>query len=287
VSARYRIEHGMRFDYAAPVRASVMTLYVCPVRDRAQAVLAFSVQTDPEAPLFEFSDPFGNVGHFLDCPAPHDRFEVTARSTVEAAAPAPAPDRLEPGAEEALRRAAETPELWPMTRPSRFVRPSPALEKFMAARGVRPGGDPLSSARELCAALHEAFDYVPGHTDADSPIERILETGRGVCQDYAHVMASILREWGIPCRYASGYLGPEEEGAARGESHAWVECWFPGLGWLGFDPTNNTEGDERHVRVAVGRDYADVPPSRGVFLGEAASALETEVAIERLPRESA
>ena len=285
--ARYAIEHAIRFDYAAPVRASVMTLYVCPVRDRAQVVREFSVQTDPDGPLFEFTDPFGNVGHFLDRPLPHDRFELMARSTVEAAPPAPAPDRLGAEAAERLRRAAEDPALWPMTRPSRFVRPSPALARFTAARGIEPGGDPLAGARELCAALHEAFDYVPGHTDADSPIERILETGRGVCQDYAHVMASILRGWGIPCRYVSGYLGPEEEGAARGESHAWVECWFPEVGWLGFDPTNNTEGDERHVRVAVGRDYADVPPSRGVFLGNAASALDTEVTIERLPEEPA
>ena len=115
----------------------------------------------------------------------------------------------------------------------------------------------------------------------DSPIEEILETGRGVCQDYAHVMASIMRGWGVPCRYVSGYLGPEAAGEAAGESHAWVECWFPGVGWTGFDPTNDIEGDERHVRVAVGRDYADVPPSRGVFRGTTGSALGTEVRVER------
>lgn len=281
--ARYEIEHVIRFDYAAPVAASVMTLYLCPVRDRAQIVRAFSIQTDPDGPLFDFTDSFGNTGHFLDRPRPHARFRIAARSTVEVGPLAQAPDRLDPAASREMRRAAEDPALWPMLHPSRFVRSTPVLRKFVEARGIGPGADPLESARALCAKLHEAFEYIPGHTRVDSPIDHILETGRGVCQDYAHVMASILRGWGIPCRYVSGYLGPPAGGTARGESHAWVECWFPGVGWTGFDPTNDTGGDDRHVRVAVGRDYADVPPTRGVFRGDAASALDSCVTIERRP----
>ena len=157
----------------------------------------------------------------------------------------------------------------------------------MAAHDIALGEDPLVSARALCAKLHDVFEYIPGHTRVDSPIEEIIETGRGVCQDYAHVMASIMRGWGVPCRYVSGYLGPEAAGEATGESHAWVECWFPGVGWTGFDPTNNIEGGERHVRVAVGRDYTDVPPSRGVFRGTTGSVLGSEVRVERHPENPA
>ena len=281
------VEHTMRYDYETPVQASVMTLYLCPLRDRAQTLREFSVRTDPEGRLFEFTDPFGNTAHFLDRPRPHARFEVKARSRVEVGPLASAPERLEPGATEALRRAVQTPEFWPLANPSRFVRPSPALEKFMAAHDIALGEDPLVSARELCARLHDVFEYIPGHTRVDSPIEEILETGRGVCQDYAHVMASIMRGWGVPCRYVSGYLGPEAAGEVTGESHAWVECWFPGVGWTGFDPTNNIEGGERHVRVAVGRDYTDVPPSRGVFRGTTGSVLGSEVRVERHPENPA
>ena len=279
--ARYAIEHTIGFDYTAPVHASVMTLYLCPIQDRTQVVREFAVHTDPDGPLFEFTDPFDNTGHFLDRPRDHKRLRIAARSTVEVGPLAPAPDRFGPGGWEALRRAAEAPDLWLMAHPSRFVRSAPALEKFMAARELDPGDDPVVSARELCAKLHRAFEYVPGSTEVDSSIERILETGQGVCQDYAHVMASILRVWGVPCRYVSGYLGPLAGGAAKGESHAWVECWFPGIGWIGLDPTNDTEVDERHVRVAVGRDYADVPPARGVFRGDADSTLEASVVVER------
>ncbi len=283
----YTVEHAIRFDYETPVQTSVMTLYLCPLRDRAQTVHEFSLRTDPEGRFFEFTDPFGNTAHFLDRARPHPRFEVRAHSRVEVGPLASAPEGLEPGASEALRSAVRTPELWPLTHPSLFARPSPALDRFVAKHDIAPGDDPLVGARELSAKLNDVFEYIPGHTQVDSPIEDILETGQGVCQDYAHVMASIMRGWGVPCRYVSGYLGPEIEGEATGESHAWVECWFPGVGWVGFDPTNNTEGDERHVRVAVGRDYADVPPSRGVFRGNGDSELTTEVKIERLSKNPA
>ena len=279
--ARYAIVHRIRFEYDAPVRSEVMTLHLCPLRDRVQVVRSFSVRTDPDGPLYEFIDPFGNSAQFLDRARSHERLEIVARSSAEVGPVPPAPERLPAGGWEELREARSDVDLWPMLHASEYVRSSPALERFIDAHGLAPGDDPLASARELRARLFRIFEYVPGSTTADSPIEAILETGRGVCQDYAHVMASILRKWGIPCRYVSGYLAPVEENVATGESHAWVEGWFPGVGWLGFDPTNDTEGDERHVRVAVGRDYGDVPPTRGVFHGTVRSRLETEVLIER------
>ncbi len=285
MTATYHIEHRMRFRYAAPAEDSVMTLYVCPLRDRVQLVRGFLVETQPDGPLYEFTDPFGNTGHFLDRPRVREELRVVARSTVEVGPVERAPERLEPDAWTRLRQTVHNVALWPMLHPSRFVTPTPALEKFMAAQGIAPGTDPLAGARELCTMLYRVFEYAPGETTVDSPIDRVLETGRGVCQDYAHVMAAVLRGWGIPCRYVSGYLGPAVAGVAEGESHAWVEAWFPGYGWVGFDPTNDTEGDERHVRVAVGRDYADVPPTRGTFRGAAGSILDTEVVIERVDDE--
>lgn len=279
--AHYAIEHTIRFDYDAPVHAEVMTLHLCPHRDRTQVVRDFSIRTEPDGPLLEYTDPFGNTAHFLDRPGVHERLVITARSNLEVGPVTPVPEELEGGGWEALRRTAGDAALWPMLHDSHFVRSSPALDRFVAKHGLAPGKDPIASTRRLRAELYRTFEYVPGATTAESPIETILETGRGVCQDYAHVMASVLRRWGIPCRYVSGYLAPPEEDVTRGESHAWVEGWFPGIGWTAFDPTNDTEGDERHVRVAVGRDYADVPPTRGVFLGSAGSVLETGVVIER------
>lgn len=279
--ARHAIEHTLDFRYSAPVHASVMTLYLRPLQDRRQVQLEFSIESDPGGPIFAFRCPFGNEGHFLDRPGPHERLVVRARCTVEVAPNRSPPDRLGSSGWADLGGSMRDPELRIMLQASRFARPSPALERFMQAHGLEAGSDPLATALELRDTLYRTFEYAPGSTAADSPIERILESGRGVCQDYAHVMASILRIWGIPCRYVSGYLGPDAPGSASGESHAWVECWFPGLGWVGLDPTNNSGGDERHVRVAVGRDYADVPPTRGVYRGGAQSALTPAVTITR------
>ena len=282
MSVRYFIRHELEFRYDAPVRGSVVTLFLAPIRDRLQQLHSFSIDTDPGGAVFEFRAPFGNRGHFFDRPGIHGALRITARSNVEVSTPEALPAGLGPDSKETLASAIRTPELWLMLQPSRFAQPSsPNLGKFASARGIERGMDVLKSIRALRSALHAAFEYAPGSTAVDSPIEHILETGRGVCQDYAHVMISILRGWGIPARYVSGYLGPDGDLTSTHESHAWVECWLPGLGWRGFDPANDCDCDQRHVRAAVGRDYADVPPVRGVFRGSAGSTLTTRVEVTR------
>lgn len=282
MSARYRIRHELEFRYDAPVRGSVMTLFLSPVRDRRQQLHGFAIETDPGGATFEFRGPFGNRGHFFDRPGTHRALRIVAHSTVETSPPEAIPGRLGPGSWQELATAVRTPELWLMQQPSRFAQPSSAaLGQFVSGHGIDRGDDVLESIRGLLSSLYEAFEFSPGTTAADSPIEHILETGRGVCQDYAHVMISVLRGWGVPARYVSGYLGPDGSVTSTHESHAWVECWLPGLGWCGFDPANNCDCDVRHVRTAVGRDYADVPPVRGVFRGAANSALATRVEVVR------
>jgi transglutaminase-like putative cysteine protease len=119
-------------------------------------------------------------------------------------------------------------------------------------------------------------------TEVNSPIEVALEQRRGVCQDFAHIMTAIGRVWRIPCRYVSGYLyhkGSRDRSTADA-THAWVEAYLPSLGWVGFDPTNNIMACERHIRAAVGRDYSDVPPTRGTYKGGADSELSIAVSLE-------
>ena len=282
--AHYAVEHNIRLDYSSPVEGSVMTLFMCPLRDRTQVLRQFSLSTSPEGQIFELTDPFGNVGHFFDRLAAHESLDVKARFLVEVGPLAEVPDRLGPDGWGEIKGAVETPELWPMLHPSPFVHFPLALRDFMEKHNLSPEDDPLATARNLCMKLHQILEYTPGSTRADSPIEHILQTGQGVCQDYAHLMTSILRHWGIPCRYVSGHLGPltEDVETSQGVGHAWVECWFPRLGWIGFDPTNDgAQVGMAHIRVAVGRDYSDIPPSRGIFRGGASSTIETEVVVRR------
>ena len=163
--------------------------------------------------------------------------------------------------------------------PAPSLGPIPALAAFVERQGIGPTDDPLQTLLHLRDSIHHSFDYVPGSTTAVSPIDHILETGQGVCQDYAHVMIAIARSWGVPTRYVSGYVSARKAGmsAPQSATHAWAECFLPGLGWTEFDPTNPDLSNEHLVRVAVGRDYHDVAPTRGVFVGESDSLLEVSV----------
>jgi transglutaminase-like putative cysteine protease len=143
--------------------------------------------------------------------------------------------------------------------------------------------DPLMVVHELNKSIYEYFEYVPRSTRVDSPIDEAIASGKGVCQDFAHTMIALLRHIGIPARYVSGYLYRSREDHDRSTpdaSHAWVEVLLPHLNWVGFDPTNDLIAYNRHIRTAVGRDYADVPPTHGVFRGKTASELYVAVQVE-------
>ena len=277
---RYEIEHVSRYFYDIPVRHSVMSLCLMPRDDGGQRLLRFSISTDPPASMNSEADTYGNTKHVLNIHREHQFLEIATRSTVETTPPPDLPSSLAPNAWEKICRDRESLAHWDFTHDSAFVRPSPALTDFVERVGIKPTKDPLESVSLLSDNIYHALQYVPGSTSAVSPIEHALESGQGVCQDYAHVMIAIARSWGVPTRYVSGYLyvaGKDGEQARTSASHAWVECLFPDLGWVGFDPTNHCLADQRHVRVAVGRDYQDVSPVRGVLRGGGGARMEVEV----------
>jgi transglutaminase-like putative cysteine protease len=162
------------------------------------------------------------------------------------------------------------------------VRHSPYLETF-ARQVPTPTDVSLSEqVRGVGVYVGESLRYEPEVTDWRSNTDDFLESGAGVCQDFAHLMLGLLRLRGIPCRYVSGYL--HEEGRATAESHAWVEVYTQAQGWLGFDPTHRQPSGERHIVVATGRDYNDVPPNRGIYRGSAKEKLEARVTTRSVER---
>jgi transglutaminase-like putative cysteine protease len=170
-----------------------------------------------------------------------------------------------------------------MLLPSEFVVETPALTLLASQMGVSRRDDPLMLVQELNQRLFDYFEYVPSSTRVDSPIDEAIVNGRGVCQDFAHTMIALLRLVRIPARYVSGYLYRSREDHDRSTpdaTHAWVDVLLPHFGWVGFDPTNNLVAHHRHIRTAVGRDYADVPPTHGIFRGKTASDLYVAVHVE-------
>jgi transglutaminase-like putative cysteine protease len=170
-----------------------------------------------------------------------------------------------------------------MLLPSTFAVETPAVTLLAKQMDVARRDDPLMLVQELNQRLFEYFEYVPSHTRVDSPIDEAIVSGKGVCQDFAHTMIALLRHVRIPARYVSGYLYRSREDHDRSTpdaTHAWVEALMPHLGWVGFDPTNNLVAHHRHIRTAVGRDYADVPPTHGIFRGRTDSELYVAVQVE-------
>jgi transglutaminase-like putative cysteine protease len=281
------VRHVTQYHYAAPVRESVMELWMQPQKSATQRLLSFELEIEPAAHLFSYADSFGNAVYHFDVPQPHAQLQIVARSTVETHEPAPAPDALDQGEWDRLRSDFVQGECFDFLRPHRYVERTSALASFIEAKAIDDLRrlDPLSAARALSEVIYQSFEYEAGVTEADSPIDHALAEGRGVCQDFAHIMIAICRGWGLPARYVSGYLFTDRARAHdRSDpdaSHAWVEVFLPSLRWVGFDPTNNLIAGERHVCVAVGRDYGDVPPSRGVFKGEAESQLAVGVSVRR------
>jgi transglutaminase-like putative cysteine protease len=288
----FSIRHVTRYRYSAPVRESAMQLYMQPRSEGGQVLRSFQVTTNPRAQLFAYTDHLGNAVYHFDIPQEHATLIIDVESTVEMM-PRPAPPASVSMDNWAIldgqRRAGEH---FDMLLRQGIAAPTPLLAAFIAEHGLAPdtarsAADPMTALRQLNETLYQAFDYDQDETDVDSPIDHVLTTRRGVCQDFAHVMLSIVRSWGIPCRYVSGYLFHEkgsQERSVADASHAWVEAYLPSLGWAGFDPTNNVTAGERHIRVAIGCDYAEVPPTKGIYKGTAQG--ELAVAVKVTPRQA-
>ena len=281
----YAIRHFTRYRYSRPVWQSIMEVRMHPRTDDTQRCFTFQLSVNPRARIFGFVDHLGNQVHHFDLPAHHRELTIVADALVNLDVPDPLPEALPFESWSELERLIDADDLWPMLLPSQYARSSPALEDLARELGVDQvnGRDPLTMLTDVAAGINASFDYVKKSTAVNSPIEVSLESRQGVCQDFSHVMIAVVRRLRIPCRYVSGYLYHDElhhDRSAEGATHAWVEALVPGLGWVGFDPTNGVIAGNRHIRTAVGRDYADVPPTIGTMKGRAETELQVRVRVE-------
>src|SRR5271154_1415742 len=277
----HSIRHVTKFRYQPAVRESVMEVRMQPRSDARQRCLTFSLDVFPQTNIMVYRDYLGNTVHHFDIPGRQEHIEIAAQALVDVN-PAPAPQPGDVGDWDDLDARVAAGDFWEMLLPSPFAKPTERLEKLAVEIGLERYGNPLVQLFELNDTLYNTFEYVPNSTNVDSSIDEALESRQGVCQDFAHIMIALVRKLQIPCRYVSGYLfhGHEpHDRSSAGATHAWVEAFLPEIGWIALDPTNNLVCGERHIRIAVGRDYADVPPTRGVYKGEAESELSVLVTV--------
>jgi len=280
----YAIRHFTRYRYSRQVWQSMMEVRMHPRSEGNQRCFVFQLSVNPRARIFGYSDSYGNLVHHFDLPSRHDQLTIITDALVNIEDKPPVPDSMEYESWTDLEDLVEKNDYWDMLMPSHFARSSPELEALAREIGAsdRNGRSPLAFLMDISSGIHRSFNYVKKSTTVNSPIEHALESRQGVCQDFAHIMIALVRNARIPCRYVSGYLYHGSENShpsADGATHAWVEALLPGLGWLGFDPTTNRLAGERHIRTAIGRDYADVPPTMGVMKGKAETQLQVRVRV--------
>jgi transglutaminase-like putative cysteine protease len=279
---QYVVRHLTRFVYSSPVSESVLEVRMQPLDRDDQRCLQFNIETSQRSKIFAYRDHFGNAVHYFDVPGHHSKLDITVKSIVEVDTTIDPPRRLPDDAWVELDAVTAAGTYLDWQLPGQFTTPTEALHQFAQTIDLGRQQDPLSTLRQLNTTLYQQFAYEPRTTNVDSMIDEALRARAGVCQDFAHIMATLVRGLGIPCRYVSGYLAPGEsrfDRAGDNATHAWVEAWMPQVGWVGFDPTNNSVADHRHIAVAIGRDYHEVPPTRGVYKGGAGSQLSVAVSV--------
>lgn len=279
---RLRIEHLTTITYAGPVRSSFNEARMTPLTLPTQITLESRVTTDPGVPVWTYSDYWGTLVSVFNLPEPHDTLVIRAAATVETESGHGVPasgDR--PTWKEIGKKAGNG-------RLREFLLPTPLTtvrdEISSAAAAVISGLSPDAAAEAISAQVREHVAYLPGATNARTNAQEAWDKGQGVCQDMAQLAVALMRSVGLPARYVSGYLHPRAEAqpgtTAVGQSHAWVEYWAGS--WTPLDPTSGAPVRERYVVVARGRDYADVPPLKGIYHGPPADDMRVTVQVTRL-----
>jgi transglutaminase-like putative cysteine protease len=285
---RYHLTHVTEFHYDGPVSESYNEVRLRPMHDDRQSCLSFTLTTSPRSTPVSYRDSLGNWVHQFNVLPEHSGLRVVGESTIlvhEAPSLATESKSLA-DLDSDVKRLYD--ECFDFLTPTTYVPHLHRVNELVEAVTQASGGSVLGFVQASCDLIHERFRYVKGATHVQSSIEDALSLGAGVCQDFAHLMLGIVRMRGIPGRYVSGYLVQEstngdgtslEEVIGGQASHAWAEVYIPGSGWLGFDPTLGSPVGMRHVRIAYGRDYGDVPPVRGVYKGTAGQRLSVDVRV--------
>jgi transglutaminase-like putative cysteine protease len=276
---RLRVVHTTGYAYQSPVTASYNEARLTPRSDARQNVILNRVETIPATRSHRYIDYWGTAVTAFDLHAPHTDLTVTSSSVVET-------ERPEPPATEAgwsdLRSEAVIDRFDELLRATAHTPESKRVGSV--AKRIAKTCDPAEAVVAAAKWVRAELDYLPGTTGVHSSGLDALAEGKGVCQDFVHLLLIVLRSMGIPARYVSGYLHPKRNAVVGdtvdGRSHAWIQAWTGG--WWNYDPTNDTEITEQYVSVGVGRDYTDVSPLKGIYSGEGATDLDVIVEVTRL-----
>jgi transglutaminase-like putative cysteine protease len=282
VGWRLRIEHTTNVTYAGDVLNSFNEARMTPLTLPSQMTLESRVTAGPGVPVWTYSDYWGTFVSVFDLPEPHGDLVIKSTSTVE----------TEPfggvGGSAEQVSWAELGQRAARGRLLEYLLPTPLTTVSEAISGTTlteiSGLLPHAAAEAISGLVHDHVTYMPGATGVRTSAQEAWDKCQGVCQDMAQLTVGLMRTAGLPARYVSGYLHPDPKAqpgsTSVGQSHAWVEYWAGA--WTPLDPTSLSPVGERHVVVARGRDYGDVPPLKGIYRGRSGGGMDVTVEVTRL-----
>jgi len=284
---RFEILHTTDYRYEEPASEAYVEARLTAPGRPSQRILAHELLFDPAAPLSSYTDYFGNPTSFYSMVKRHERLAVTNRLLVETAPPVRPAEALQLTVGETRQIfSSVATDVFDYGRASAAV-PTGGEAATWGRRWLPPDAALGEALAALNGAIHRGFRYAQGATDNWTPLGKIWKARAGVCQDFAHIMLSVLRTAGLPARYVCGYIETDPPKGRRRltgavATHAWVEVLVPGMEWVALDPTNDQWCGERHVAVSFGRDFADATPLRGTFKGSGGQELSVKVVMKRV-----
>ncbi len=276
---RIRVRHLTRFLYQGPVTDSFNEVRLKPISDATQTCESFELRIEPATTPREYGDFHKNRVHYFDVPGPHNQLDIEALSIV-ATKPDPRPLPFTPFSPALLDDPAVGVEHFDFLVDTSYVPLAIPLQHEARQLVGSTVADLWADAVRLGEHIHSILTYDPSATKVNTQVLDVLQSRRGVCQDYAHLMLGLCRTIGIPARYVSGYfLNPTRRPEDIEASHAWVEILLPGYGWRGYDPTHRRIPGTNYVKLAIGRDYGDIRPVSGTFRGRGTREMVVEVQV--------
>jgi len=290
---RYNIKHITEYQYQEVVSIGHNRLCLVPLNYYGQRCLSSNIIIEPTPDELTYqTDFFGNTLLFISIYKEHDQLEITSESTVEIVDRSNAEKASASSMvwHEFKNQVAINSEVYAdvmqYTLPSLHAPYSQTIREFVL--DCFPEGATLwTGCQSLMKKIYSSLDFTPGFTTVNTPVESVLVSRKGVCQDFAHLMIACLRNIGLPARYVSGYIETfpppgKEKLIGSDASHAWVSVYFPEIGWVEFDPTNNLLPSHNHITVAVGRDYFDVAPIKGIIFSSGKQNISVKVDVNRI-----
>lgn len=281
---QFTIIHTTIYSYVSPRQSSVMVLCMKPRQNEYQTLVDYELRVNPDTFIAQDTDYFGNVHHLFDLHRPHSHLTVSSIAKVQVLDRTEVLNISHPCSWSDVYPLESSIKYWDFLQPTDLTSTKVDLDQWLGEQGRIDYSDPFAFLKSLERRLSQVIEYRPGSTTIDTTVDELLRRHEGVCQDISQLMIAIARSRGIPARYMMGYLyeSPgETHRIVDNATHAWVECFLPEFGWYPFDPTNPDTPSGSRVNVAFGRDYRDVPPTKGVSIGDGDATMDVNVSVFR------